>query len=211
MSLLGPLLFGLAVAADGASAVRVSASGQSLAVVAQGAPLSAVLEEIGRRSGTSVTYDGSVPATPLTCDFVAPTPGEAFVRALEGLGLNYVLYGGTADVPRILLISGQSAAARTSVAAGTTVSRPAPMIEAAEEPDPPEEEAPTLAPPPGSGALPPRVRHRGEGEGSDGRETGGRPSGEAGTMEPRKPITPDNVQPGDHARNRMGGGRQRSN
>jgi hypothetical protein len=203
MSLLGPLLFGLAVAGDGASAVRVSASGQSLAVVAQGAPLSAVLEEIGRQSGTSVTYDGTAPATPLTCDFVASTPGEAFVRALQGLGLNYVLYGGTVDVPRILLISGPSAVAQTSVAAvaGARRAVPTPMVEAAaEDPDSSDEEPAHLATPPDSGAVPRRVRGRGEGQAADGRENGGSPSGGPGMNEPvERPIPPQNAAPGERA------------
>jgi hypothetical protein len=185
MPFLGPLLAGLAIAADGGSEVRVSASGNTLAVVAQRAPLSAVLEEIGRQSGTSVAYDGAAPATPLTCDFVATTPGEAFVRALEGLGLNYVLYGGTLDVPRILLISGQSTAARTSVATAGVAARSAPAVEVAEEPDPSDGETPTLPTPPEAAATPRRFDRRGQGPAtSDGRESDGRPATEPGVVRP---------------------------
>jgi hypothetical protein len=206
MPVLGALLFGLAVAADGTGAVRVSVSANGLAVAAQRAPLGAVLEEIGRQSGTSVTYDGAAPATRLTCDFVAATPGEAFVRALEGLGLNYVLYGGTADVPRVLLISGQAALARTSAAAAAIATSPLPMVEAAPEPDASEEEALTLATPPDSGAVPPRFRRRGEGDGSEVRESGAGLTGSAGMTEPiERPVPPPPRQAGEGDRQRPRG------
>jgi hypothetical protein len=210
MSLLGPLVFALAVSADGASAVRVSASDRGLAVRAQGASLSAVLEEIGRQSGTKVTYDGTAPSVRLTCDFVASTAGEAFTRAMEGLSLNYVLYGGTPDVPRILLISGQGAAVPTSAAAVATGHGPLPVTELAlEEPDPPGEVTANLAAPPEGGAAPARLRRGREGEGSDagGAHTSPPISALANELVEKVIPPPPPVEPGEFARNRGGGRR----
>jgi hypothetical protein len=149
MPFLALLVVGLAVA-DGASLVRPAASGRGLAVAAQRAPLSAVLEEIGRRAGTRVTYEGPPPSTLVSCDFVAATASEAFVRALEGLGLNYVLYGGSVEVPAVLLV-----ARRTGGTAAPAAPAPA-VADATDEANPVEEEAPAM-PPPG---LPARFMHQ---------------------------------------------------
>lgn len=155
MAFLGPLLFGLAVAADGASGVRVSVSGQGLAVVARAATVSAVLEEIGRQSGTSVTYDEDAPSARMTCDFVAANPEEAFRLALEGLGVNYVLYGGTPDVPRVLFVAASTAArAPIAVAPTAAASRPAEADVADGEPG-----ANSTAEPAAPAMSPNRFRH----------------------------------------------------
>jgi hypothetical protein len=135
-----------------------------LAVVAREAALSAVLEEIGRQSGTSITYDESAPTARMTCDFVAASPDEAFRLALEGLGVNYVLFGGTPDVPRVLLVSG-SVAARVAATAPAIAPRPA-------EAEVSDDES-AAEPPPEAAPLRGRMRHPGQAEGGDG---GGRPS-----------------------------------
>lgn len=178
---LASLVLGMAVAADGAGAVRVSASRSGLAVMAQGAPLSAVLEEIGRHSGTRVTYEGGAPGTLLTCDFVASTPGDAFLRALEGNGLNYALYEGTADAPGILIVSAPSGAAAPNRTSVTTSHRE--RAEVAEVIDSPDEvaeviDAPegSVATPPPDGAVPPRFGGPGRSEPvAEGVDDGDRP------------------------------------
>jgi len=200
----------MGVAADGAGAVRVSPSGPNLAVVAHSAPLSVVLAEIGRHSGTKVTYEGVAPAAPLTCDFVAATPAEAFQRALEGFGLSYALYGGTPGVPGILFVfapSGVPTGAPTRVA----TSPPAVPADSLDE----EERLP-LAIPPASGAVPLSFLRQGlaepASEGADDRE---RPSGEAEkvqtpqmpsrTIEPlQMPSVPAQGQAGDGDRSPIG-------
>jgi len=178
------LVLGLVVTADGAGAVRVSAAGPTLTVVAQGASLSAVLEEIGRQSGTRVTYDGAAPTSPVTCNFVAATPREAFVRALEGLGLNYALYGGSPDVPGVLLVSVPfGAAARRNPVAGNA----APVVREVELGADGEPVAVTnladeaVAVPPPEGAVPPRFGGPGQAEPvSDKADDGDRPAGARG-------------------------------
>ena len=188
---LAALVFGVALAADGAGAVGVSASGHGLAVVAHGAPLSVVLEEIGRHSGTRVTYEGAAPGTLVTCDFLAATPAEALLRALEGVGLNYALYGGTLDVPGILIVSAPSGAAAPKQTSMTT-RHGQPSGEVATVIDSPDEEPPTLATPPPGGAIPPRFMRPGQAEpASEGAEDDGRPLGEPGMIQP--PETPSQI------------------
>jgi hypothetical protein len=180
MSLLAPLVVVLAVAGEASTAVRVAESGQGLSVAARRAPLSTVLEEIGRQSRTSVTYEGTAPETPVTCDFVASTPGDAFVRVLEGLGLNYVLYGGTADVPRVLLLL-ETTTGRTPMAASTL------PREAAAEPARTPDDEPDGAPPEDDGV--PAGRRRAL-ERMNGRGEGGGPS-----SSPRPVDGPDRGAP----------------
>lgn len=208
------LMLGVAVAADGTGAVRVSASGPGLAVVADRARLSSVLEEIGRHSGIRVTYEGAAPATLLTCDFLAATPAEAFLRALEGNGLNYALYGGTVDIPGVLLISapsGAAALARTTVSARHAE----PSTEAGTMLDSPDEEPPTVVAPPPGGAIPARFLRQAETEfpSEGGGEDVGRPSTELGMQSADSPTSPSSpmqgqVQPRDRAdrRRRNGAG-----
>jgi hypothetical protein len=117
-------------------------------VVANRVPVSAVLDEIGRQSGTKVIYDGATPRMLVTCDFVGGTPADAFRRALEGLGLNYVLYGGTLARPQSLLVL-SSASAPTERAAAAMSPPPAPeVVDGGEEGD-----SLPLAEPPPDGAA----------------------------------------------------------
>ena len=205
------LVLVFALAADGGGSVRVSASGPGLAVVARGAPLSVVLEEIGRHSGIRVTFEGGAPKTLLTCDFAAATPAEAFLRALEGNGLNYALHGATPDNPGTLLISAPSSAVASTGATATvqqaersaaTVNQTEPFVEV-QSPDDPE--SPSLVAPPPGGAQP-RFMHQAEAEAGEGLiADGGRASGDTGatqTIDDKASPPPNSA--GGRPRGRMG-------
>jgi hypothetical protein len=58
---------------------------------ATAAPVSEVLDRLGRQTGMKVTYEGAPVRQPVTLTLVGRTPAEAVLGVLDGLGLNYAL------------------------------------------------------------------------------------------------------------------------
>ena len=143
-----------------AAATEVVPSDDVVAVRATGTPVSDVLEELARRTGVTVIYDGPPPRELVTVDRVSRTPAEAISSLLEGLGLSYVLkMDATGTQVDTLLVAGRSKTGPTSPPAlpgraerhneewdesGQTLTMPEPVeevlegdlpIDAEEEPD----------------------------------------------------------------------------
>jgi hypothetical protein len=90
--------------------VRFSAGQVDLAATA--APLSEVLDRLGRQTGMKVLYEGAAPRTPVTITLHGRTPTETVLAVLEGLGVNYALIGDqTGAGVQTLVIAGSSTAA----------------------------------------------------------------------------------------------------
>jgi hypothetical protein len=164
-SALAALLVATGAGAAAAPTVLVSRDGDGLGVEAQGAPLSEVLDAIGRELGVQVEYEGGPPQNPVTLKLVGRTPAEAVLALLDGTGVSYAIQLDTTGqgVSRLLI---QTAAAgvrsrpapRRPTRSASPIPTPPPIpefaepfdpaqaIEEADEEDPEEEPPPPLPP-----------------------------------------------------------------
>lgn len=154
-----PLVAALAVcllAGTASAEVKVHLDAGRVDLAATAAPLSEVLDRLGRQTGMKVLYEGAAPRTPVTITLRGRTPAETVLAVLEGLGVNYALIGdGTGSGVSTLVIAGTAAAASGS---GRTAAAPSPRrpfvqppaaspeppdsaVEDVEEDTPPEEPA----------------------------------------------------------------------
>ena len=129
-----------------AAETEVHRAGDRVDVRATAAPVSEVLDRLGRETGMKVTYDGPPPRARISVTLSGVTPAQAVLSVLEGLGLNYVLQmDATAKrVDTLLMVAGGSG---SSAASG--VGRPPAGLRSIErEPDvaEPEEETPSETP-----------------------------------------------------------------
>lgn len=144
--------------------VRQASEGK-VTVQAKGAPLSEILDRLGRVTGMKVVYDGPPPRQSVTLTLQDRTPAEAVLTLLDGLGLNYgMLMDKTGTRVQQLLMAGSVpvTGSRASAPAVRMPVAPPPPPEDADEPvEPPPDEPPDVggeevpvAPPPAPGAVP---------------------------------------------------------
>ncbi|HEV7501706.1 MAG TPA: hypothetical protein VGQ33_16940, partial [Vicinamibacteria bacterium] len=125
---------------------EVHRTGDRVDVRATAAPVSEVLDRLGRETGMKVTYDGPPPRARISVTLSGVTPAQAVLSVLEGLGLNYVLQmDATAKrVDTLLMVaSGGGSSAPSSVGRPPAGPR---SIEREPDVAEPEDEAPSEAP-----------------------------------------------------------------
>jgi hypothetical protein len=101
--------------------VPASAGGAAqVELVARAAPLSEVLDRLGRQIGMKVVYEGGAPRQLVTLSLQGRTPAETVLALLEGQGLNYALAGDpTGAGAQTLLVTGTAPASGTSASSPT--------------------------------------------------------------------------------------------
>jgi hypothetical protein len=147
--------------------VTVTPTGDHLSIRAVAAPLADVLDQLARKTGMKVSYEGSAPRHRVTLALDNRTPVEAVLGVMEAQGLNFGMRtdpSGT-RVERLLVMgSAPTAGATGGPGSGHAVptARPAPpsfprpaTFEEKEEPEP--EPEPEDVPPPG---VPPQIQRR---------------------------------------------------
>lgn len=178
--------------------VEVTQAGGHLDLKATAAPVSEVLDRLGKQTGMKVTYDGAPVRQPVTVTLLGRTPAEAVLGVLDGLGLNYALRmdlsGARVEALMIYGVATPTGGAPSPPPmANTPAFRPLP----APEPEPEEEAEPADegdAPPetgPKTGASPPQgspSRAPVAAPGSTALPGHGLPT--AGPMFPVSPFTP---------------------
>ena len=138
-----PLVAALAVcllAGTASAEVKVHFDAGRVDLAATAAPLSEVLDRLGRQTGMKVLYEGAAPRTPVTITLRGRTPAETVLAVLEGLGVNYALIGdGTGSGASTLVIAGTAAAAPGSGRAAAAPSPRRPFVQPpAASPEPPD-------------------------------------------------------------------------
>jgi hypothetical protein len=140
----------LPVASAAPSGFDVRVKDGLVTIDAREAPLSDVLDQLGRQTGMKLVYEAGRPRQIVSAVIEGVSPPVAVARLLEGLGVGY---GFSLDPSghrvETLLISGVTATVNTSARpaapaprSGGNGARFEPEIEA---PEPPEEEAPEIA------------------------------------------------------------------
>lgn len=155
-----PLALLLLAASPAWGDVTVTTEGERVSLRAVAAPLHTVLDQLARKTGMKVVYEGGQPRQPVTLTFEGRTVTEAVLAVLEGQGVNFGLRADESGSRVVNLIVAGTATAATATKASApaapprpgAVSRP-PVPEPEEEKDygeePPEEEVvPPGAPPP---------------------------------------------------------------
>lgn len=145
----GPLLLGLLVAVPAAAEVTVrvvpavGGAAQHVELTARAAPLTEVLDRLGRQIGMKVVYEGASPRQLVTVSLQGRSPIEAVLALLDGQGVNFALLSDpTGTRVESLLVAGSApatAAATGGTYAGRSTSASAPSFRR------------PLGPPPGSG------------------------------------------------------------
>jgi hypothetical protein len=166
---------------------------------ATAAPVSEVLDRLGKQTGMKVTYEGSPVRQPVTVTLLRRTPAEAVLGVLDGLGLNYALRMDLSGARvEALMIFGVAAAGGGSPSAppmaNTPVFRPLPTPDAepdddadtAEDHDAPPESAPKAPATPQPGQ--PRTPVTAPGAPGAAPHPSGLPT--TGPMFPVSPFTP---------------------
>ena len=157
---LAPALLLTLVAAHGAAEVRVLARGPHIDLTATAAPLTEVLDRLGRQVGLKVQYEGPAPRQLVTLSVHDRTPAEAVLSVLEGQGVNFALvWDETGTRLQTLVIAGSAGVSTAASAPARAVPEPAPRRTFgmpnpnAEPPDPGFEPEPddAQAEPPGGG------------------------------------------------------------
>ena len=92
MRRLAAVVSSLLLAASLAAAdVVIRVAGGEVDVRANAAPLADVLDDLARKTGMEVVYEGSPPRQRVTLALEGRSPAEAVLGILEGQGLNYAL------------------------------------------------------------------------------------------------------------------------
>ncbi len=111
-------------------------------LTARAAPLSEVLDRLGRQIGMKVVYEGASPRQLVTLSLQGRSPADTVLGLLEGQGLNFALVSDATGVRvETLLVSGVAPSSGSSAAAATAA-RPTTSSSPFRRP---------LSPPPGSG------------------------------------------------------------
>jgi len=101
--------------------VSVRVTGGTVDLTATAAPLSEVLDRLGRQTGMKVVYEGPAPRQLVTVSLKGRTPAEAVLSVLEGLGVNFALVADTTGARvQTLVVAGTA-----SASAASSPSRPA--------------------------------------------------------------------------------------
>jgi hypothetical protein len=124
---LAPALLLTLVAAHGAAEVRVLARGPHIDLTATAAPLTEVLDRLGRQVGLKVQYEGPAPRQLVTLSLRDRTPAEAVLSVLEGQGVNFALvWDETGTRLQTLVIAGSAGVSTAASAPARTAPEPAP-------------------------------------------------------------------------------------
>jgi hypothetical protein len=73
------------------AAERVRVNGQCVDIHAAAVPLADLLQELARRTGVQLAFEGGDPRQTITVDLKCGKPTDALLGVLEGQGLNYVM------------------------------------------------------------------------------------------------------------------------
>lgn len=86
---------------------RVRINGHCVDIHAAAVPLADLLDELARRTGVQLAFEGANPRQTITVDMKCGKPADALLGVLEGQGLNYVLQMSPdgARVERLVLIA----------------------------------------------------------------------------------------------------------
>lgn len=137
----GVLALTLVALPAAAAEVNVRVVDGRVDLAATAAPVAEVLERLARQTGMKVIYEGPQPRQLVSLSLSRRTPAEAVVGLLEGLGVNYMLFGDPTGVGvQTLMIAG---VAVPVVTPEPTSSRPQPFrmpVASGPEPDNPIEE-----------------------------------------------------------------------
>jgi hypothetical protein len=127
--------------------VQVALRDGRVDVAARSAPLSEVLDQLGKQTRMEVTYDGAPPRQLVTATVEAATPAQAVLAVLEGLAVNYALQldASGREVRSLLVIAPKGGSAPARPAAAAPAARVPPPVDD-EEPPIVEEDEPPPAP-----------------------------------------------------------------
>lgn len=139
----------LLLAAGSAGAeVTVTTDGERVSLRAVAAPLGTVLEQLARKTGMKVVYEGGPPRQPVTLTVEGRTATEAVLAVLEGQGVNFGLRADESGKRVVsLIVAGQAPAGAVTTGAAPAPQKPAPVSapvpvpdEEYEKEEPPDEE-----------------------------------------------------------------------
>ncbi len=139
----------LLLAAGSAGAeVTVTTDGEAVSLRAVAAPLGTVLDQLARKTGMKVVYEGGPPRQPVTVTVEGRTPTEAVLAVLEGQGVNFGLRADESGKRVVnLIVAGQAAAGAVTTGAAPAPQKPGPVSapvpvpdEEYEKEEPPDEE-----------------------------------------------------------------------
>lgn len=138
--------------------VSFNVAADRVSLSATATPLADVLDQIGRRTGMKIVYDGAPPRTLVSPRVERRTVTEVVLAVLEGLGLGYAMITDATStrVETLFIVTGQAAspAVRTAAAPGPSTPPPGmpPMDDSEEkrriEMEDEDEEPRNLQPPP---------------------------------------------------------------
>jgi hypothetical protein len=164
---------------------------------ATAAPLSEVLDRLGRATAMKVVNEGQTPAVQLTLTLEGRTPTEAVLGVLEGLGLNYALsLDASGSRIETLILAGAAgnkpapATFRSSTPTNRFIPRASPVIP--DEPDMAEEAPPVEDDEEANGAEGEVDEPLDEGAQQDPAQPPGAPPGPRGSVlqAPAEPLFP---------------------
>jgi hypothetical protein len=142
----------LLVARPSSAEVQVAVHPDRVDINARSAPLSEVLDRLAKQTQMQVTYEGAPPRTLVTAAVQSPTPAQALLSVLEGLGVNYALQLDPTgrEVKSILVLAEKGTGASAGAAGGPAHTRQrAPFEPAAARvpppPPPPDEDEDPMA------------------------------------------------------------------
>ncbi len=141
--------------------VTVLTESDRVSLRAVAAPLNAVLDQLARKTGMKVVYEGGPPRQPVTLTVEGRTATEAVLAVLEGQGVNFGLRADESGKHVVsLIVAGQAPAGAVTTGAAAAPQKPGPVSapvpvpeEEYEKEEPPDEEvlppgAPQPQPPP---------------------------------------------------------------
>ncbi len=143
----------LLAAGPAGAEVTVTTDGETISLRAVAAPLGTVLDQLARKTGMKVVYEGGAPRQPVTLTVEGRTATEAVLAVLEGQGVNFGLRADESGKRVVsLIVAGQApAGAVTTGGAAPPPQKPGPVSAPVPVPDeeydkeePPDEE---VAPP----------------------------------------------------------------
>jgi len=102
--------------------VAIRVSGDEIDISATAAPLADVLDDLARKTGMEIVYEGTPPRNRVTLALQGRSPTEAVLGILEGQGLNYALVGDATGMQVQTLIVAGPAGKGTISGAGAQAS-----------------------------------------------------------------------------------------
>ncbi len=121
-----PLALLLLAASPAWGDVTVTTEGERVSLRAVAAPLHTVLDQLARKTGMKVVYEGAQPRQPVTLTFEGRTVTEAVLAVLEGQGVNFGLRADESGSRVVNLIVAGTATAATATKASAPAAPPRP-------------------------------------------------------------------------------------